>query len=181
LAFPIVEVLVQLGRGAHNDLVVREDSISDSHAKLQRRSDGWYVVDMQSTNGTFVGGARVQGEAPLGEAAELKFGAIKASFRVAGAAPVSGGKGETAVLSSALAAQLAAQAKAASVPAAPAAPARAAPAAAAAAESEGAAVPPAPGMVPTPSGSSGGGVPAWVWLVVVILVAGGAYFYLQGR
>jgi pSer/pThr/pTyr-binding forkhead associated (FHA) protein len=170
LAFPIVELLAQVGRGAHNDIVVREDSISDSHAKLQRRTDGWFVVDMQSTNGTVVNGVRVQGEAPLGEAAELKFGAVKGTFRVAGAAPVQGGKGETAVLSSALAAQLVQQAKAPAPVPAPAPIAAPAPVER---------VPPSPGLVATPASS--GGVPAWVWLVVVILVAGGAYFFLQGR
>lgn len=175
LSFPIVELMAQLGRGAHNDLVVREDSISDSHAKFQRRNDGWYVVDMQSTNGTFVGGVRVQGEAALGESAEIKFGAVKGMFRVAGAAPAHSGKGETAVLSSALAAQMVQQAKAASVAPAPVAPAVPVVPVAPPAAVE----PPAPGLVATPASS--GGVPTWVWLVVVILIAGGAYFFLQGR
>lgn len=175
LSFPIVELMAQLGRGAHNDLVVREDSISDSHAKFQRRNDGWYVVDMASTNGSFVGGVRVEGEAALGESAEVKFGAVKGTFRVAGAAPAHSGKGETAVLSSALAAQLVQQAKAA--PAAPAAVSPAAPVVPVAPPT--AVEAPAPGLVATPASS--GGIPTWVWLVVVILIAGGAYFFLQGR
>ncbi len=74
--------LAHVGRGAHNDLVVSDDSISDSHAKLQRREDGWYVVDMGSTNGTYVGGRRIEGEAPLVGAPDVRFGGVKFIFRV---------------------------------------------------------------------------------------------------
>jgi pSer/pThr/pTyr-binding forkhead associated (FHA) protein len=74
--------LAHVGRGAHNDLVVSDDSISDSHAKLQRREDGWFVVDMGSTNGTYVGGRRINGEAALVGAPDVRFGGVKFIFRV---------------------------------------------------------------------------------------------------
>jgi pSer/pThr/pTyr-binding forkhead associated (FHA) protein len=74
--------LAHVGRGAHNDIVVSDESVSDSHAKLQRREDGWYVVDMGSTNGTYVGGRRIEGEAPLIGAPDVRFGGVKFIFRV---------------------------------------------------------------------------------------------------
>ena len=74
--------LAHVGRGAHNDLIVSDESVSDSHAKLQRREDGWYVVDMGSTNGTYVGGRRIEGEAPLIGAPDVRFGGVKFIFRV---------------------------------------------------------------------------------------------------
>lgn len=74
--------LSHVGRGAHNDIVVSDESVSDSHAKLQRRENGWYVVDMGSTNGTYVGGKRIDGEAPLNGAPDLRFGGVKFIFRV---------------------------------------------------------------------------------------------------
>ena len=74
--------LAHVGRGAHNDIVVSDESVSDSHAKLQRREDGWYVVDMGSTNGTYVGGRRIDGEAPLIGAPDVRFGGVKFIFRV---------------------------------------------------------------------------------------------------
>ncbi len=86
--------LAHVGRGAHNDIVVSDDSISDSHAKLQRREDGWYVVDMGSTNGTYVGGRRIQGEAALVGAPDVRFGGVKFIFRVPDAAK-SGGASQT--------------------------------------------------------------------------------------
>ncbi|MEO8879150.1 MAG: FHA domain-containing protein [Gemmatimonadaceae bacterium] len=74
--------LAHVGRGAHNDIIVSDESVSDSHAKLQRREDGWYVVDMGSTNGTYVGGRRLEGEAPLIGAPDVRFGGVKFIFRV---------------------------------------------------------------------------------------------------
>jgi pSer/pThr/pTyr-binding forkhead associated (FHA) protein len=166
----LTEPLTQLGRGQHNDVVVTEESVSDSHAKIQRRGDGWYLVDMGSTNGSFVGGVRVQGEAALGTSVEIKLGALRGSFAVAGA-PAAGaaGKGETAVLSGALAAQLAAARQAAAAPSpAPAGPPASAPT-------------PKPAAPPAPKAASGG-LPSWVWVAAVLAAAaGGAYFYLAGR
>ena len=69
--------LAHVGRGAHNDIVVADESVSDSHAKLQRRDGGWFVVDMGSTNGTYVGGRRIDAEAPLIGAPDLRFGGVK--------------------------------------------------------------------------------------------------------
>ena len=74
--------LAHVGRGAHNDVVISDESVSDSHAKLQRREDGWYVVDMGSTNGTYVGGRRIEGESPLIGAPDVRFGGAKFIFRV---------------------------------------------------------------------------------------------------
>jgi pSer/pThr/pTyr-binding forkhead associated (FHA) protein len=74
--------LAHVGRGAHNDIIVSDESVSDSHAKLQRREDGWYVVDMESTNGTYVGGRRIDSQAPLIGAPDVRFGGVKFIFRV---------------------------------------------------------------------------------------------------
>ncbi|MEP7066791.1 MAG: FHA domain-containing protein [Gemmatimonadota bacterium] len=74
--------LAHVGRGAHNDVVIADESVSDSHAKLQRREDGWYVVEMGSTNGTYVGGRRIEGESPLIGAPDVRFGGVKFIFRV---------------------------------------------------------------------------------------------------
>jgi pSer/pThr/pTyr-binding forkhead associated (FHA) protein len=73
--------LVHVGRGSHNDVVLADDSISDSHAKIQRRDSGWFVVDMESTNGTYVAGRRVKGEQPIDATAAVRFGGVKVIFR----------------------------------------------------------------------------------------------------
>jgi pSer/pThr/pTyr-binding forkhead associated (FHA) protein len=73
--------LVHIGRGPHNDVVVVDESVSDTHAKIQRRDSGWFVVDMESTNGTYVAGRRVKGEQQLGKTAAVRFGGVKVIFR----------------------------------------------------------------------------------------------------
>ncbi|MDQ4079871.1 MAG: FHA domain-containing protein, partial [Gemmatimonadota bacterium] len=60
--FEVRTPLAHVGRGPHTDIVLPDESVSDSHAKIQKREAGWYVVDMGSTNGTYVGGRRVETE-----------------------------------------------------------------------------------------------------------------------
>ena len=84
--FDVRSPLTHVGRGEHNDVVIPEESVSDSHAKLQKRDDGWFVVDMSSTNGTYVGGRRVTSEQALADGADVRFGGVKMVFRPAGAA-----------------------------------------------------------------------------------------------
>jgi transcriptional regulator with PAS, ATPase and Fis domain len=50
-------------------------SVSRAHAKLTRRADGWTVDDLESRNGTFVNGSRVN-QAALVHGDELRLGAI---------------------------------------------------------------------------------------------------------
>ncbi len=75
--------LAHVGRGSHNDIVITDDSVSETHAKFQRRDDGWYVVDAGSTNGTYVGGQRLSAERRLEGAPDVRFGGVKVIFRAA--------------------------------------------------------------------------------------------------
>jgi pSer/pThr/pTyr-binding forkhead associated (FHA) protein len=81
--FDVRTPLAHVGRGPHNDVVVTDASVSDSHAKLRRRASGWSVVDLDSKNGTYVGGRRVRGEQPLDSTAAVRFGGVKVIFRAA--------------------------------------------------------------------------------------------------
>ena len=72
--------LANIGRADYNDLVFPDESVSTAHAKLQRREGVWVLVDLGSTNGTFVDGDQIQGEAPLAPGATVRFGEIAAVF-----------------------------------------------------------------------------------------------------
>jgi pSer/pThr/pTyr-binding forkhead associated (FHA) protein len=78
----VTTVIAHLGRGEHNDIVIAEESVSDSHAKLQRRDGVWYVTDLRSTNGTYVGGRRIDAEERLDPMADLRLGGVKLTFAV---------------------------------------------------------------------------------------------------
>ena len=43
-----------IGRGRDNDIVLPSDCVSRQHVRLEHRADGLYLVDLDSTNGTFV-------------------------------------------------------------------------------------------------------------------------------
>jgi pSer/pThr/pTyr-binding forkhead associated (FHA) protein len=89
-----------VGRGPHNDVRLGDESVSETHAKLQRRDDGWYVVDMGSTNGTYVGGTRITGERRLDGSPDVRFGGVKMRFSVAeGSASEAASKGTRPIAS----------------------------------------------------------------------------------
>jgi pSer/pThr/pTyr-binding forkhead associated (FHA) protein len=82
--YPIRTALAHIGRGANNDVRLTDESVSEIHAKIQRRGDGWYAVDMNSTNGTWVDGSRITGERRLEGAPDIRFGGVKLRFIPAG-------------------------------------------------------------------------------------------------
>ncbi len=78
--FPIRVPIVNVGRAEYNDVVVPDSSVSSAHAKIQLREGIWVVVDLDSTNGTFLDGDRVSGEAPIAPGAVIRFGEVSVVF-----------------------------------------------------------------------------------------------------
>jgi uncharacterized protein (TIGR02996 family) len=72
-----------IGRATDNTIVFDADAISRRHARLERRGDHWWVIDIGSTNGTYVNDEQVQ-EARLRDGDRLKIGATIFKFLVAG-------------------------------------------------------------------------------------------------
>lgn len=48
-----------VGRGQENRMVLDNDSVSRRHCRIERRNTSWYVVDLDSTNGTYVNDVQV--------------------------------------------------------------------------------------------------------------------------
>src|SRR5438445_7383843 len=72
--------VANIGRADYNDLVIPDPSVSTSHAKLQRREGVWVLVDLESTNGSWVDGERVKGDAPLAPGAMVRLGDVQLVF-----------------------------------------------------------------------------------------------------
>lgn len=81
--YRIERPVAHIGRGTHNDVRLADDSVSSSHATITRRGSRWVVLDLGSTNGSYVDGERVT-ERALSGPAELRFGNVKLSFRPIG-------------------------------------------------------------------------------------------------
>jgi diguanylate cyclase (GGDEF)-like protein len=52
--YPLSDSPMVLGRGSDCDIRINDHSVSRRHARIQPGADGYYAVDLQSTNGTFV-------------------------------------------------------------------------------------------------------------------------------
>ncbi len=50
---------MRIGQRRDNDLVLEDPTVSRQHAELQPRDDGLHLVDLESTNGTFVNGIQI--------------------------------------------------------------------------------------------------------------------------
>ena len=75
-----VDQPVRIGRGVDNDLVLRDVRVSRHHAAIEPVADGWVVRDLNSTNGTYIEGQRVN-EVRVSGAAELALGGYRIKLR----------------------------------------------------------------------------------------------------
>ena len=82
--YDVVGDTATVGRGPQNDVVIPSGSVSRAHAKLECRNGDWFVVDLNSTNGTSVDGVRISGERKIGGMVSLRFGDVKLLFRERG-------------------------------------------------------------------------------------------------
>lgn len=51
---------IVIGRGANVGARIEDNGLSRQHARVFRRGDRWYIEDLESTNGTYVGGQPVK-------------------------------------------------------------------------------------------------------------------------
>jgi pSer/pThr/pTyr-binding forkhead associated (FHA) protein len=80
--FRVERQVCAIGRGDHNDVRLNDASVSSSHATLLLKRGTWYVVDLQSANGTYVDGYRVATERALQDGGSLRAGDIVMKFRI---------------------------------------------------------------------------------------------------
>jgi FHA domain len=73
--FQLNSAPLTVGRGGQNDLVLSGDEFASAkHARIEVRGDGVWVQDLDSTNGTYVNGARVMGAQRLDAGDVLRVG-----------------------------------------------------------------------------------------------------------
>lgn len=69
-----------VGRSPDADVVVSDHSVSRRHARIDRHGQHVVVVDLRSSNGTFVNGRRVEGRTGLAAGDVVRLGAVELRF-----------------------------------------------------------------------------------------------------
>jgi hypothetical protein len=91
LSFPLGRESSAVGRHENNDIVVDNDQVSAFHARIDRGPDGYVLVDLGSTNGTFLNSHRVTvGILKSGD--EIRLGPARLRFKLDQASGVARGE-----------------------------------------------------------------------------------------
>ena len=74
--------VLAIGRLEDNDIVIDDDTfISSHHARIEVRPEGTWVVDLGSTNGSFVNGQRLTGERYVRKGDRIQVGSTVLEMR----------------------------------------------------------------------------------------------------
>src|SRR5260370_20998316 len=71
-----------VGRGDHNTLVIRDKSLSSSHCEILTNGPEVIVRDLDSSNGTFVNGARLNKQRQVKSGQTVRFGSLEAPLEL---------------------------------------------------------------------------------------------------
>jgi pSer/pThr/pTyr-binding forkhead associated (FHA) protein len=81
--FPLTGLIKEIGRSKSADISFPDDKkISRIHARLEKDGEAWAIVDLSSTNGTFVNGKQTD-QAKLKSGDEIRAGNTPLIYRPA--------------------------------------------------------------------------------------------------
>lgn len=66
--------IITIGRDLSNDIIIEDERVSRHHLQLVERDGAYQAVDLDSTNGTFVNGRRIQGAVSLSQHDTIRIG-----------------------------------------------------------------------------------------------------------
>lgn len=71
---PLGEGPILLGRGTDAAIRLDDDYVSTRHARFATNGEQWFVEDLGSTNGTYLGSQRVTTPVPIGLGIQVRLG-----------------------------------------------------------------------------------------------------------
>lgn len=80
-SFPLIRDSYTLGRHRNNDIAIADAKVSSFHARIDRSSDGFVLVDLKSRNGCWVNGKRVENEL-LTTGDEIRVGSAVLAYKI---------------------------------------------------------------------------------------------------
>ena len=82
--FPITKSVITIGRADNVDLYIEGGTVSSTHAQISYRDHAFYLVDMGSTNGTYLNGSgeRINSEVIIKSGDIISFDKYKFKFSI---------------------------------------------------------------------------------------------------
>ena len=78
---PLGEGPILLGRGTDAAIRLDDDYVSTRHARFATNGEQWFVEDLGSTNGTYIGSQRVTTPVPVGLGIQVRIGKTVVELR----------------------------------------------------------------------------------------------------
>jgi len=72
----VIKNTILIGRGSSEDVRLNNDSVSRRHCVIDNRDGEWVVIDEDSSNGTYLNGARVHGFKPIKHGDAIEIGEV---------------------------------------------------------------------------------------------------------
>ena len=73
---------ISIGRSDEADVKIVDRFASGIHCRVHSRGNSYFVEDLDSTNGTYLNGADLHGEAPLNDMDEIRIGDTEFRFEL---------------------------------------------------------------------------------------------------
>lgn len=86
----LIEEVVTIGRQADCQIVLRDDFVSRHHSRIRRHDDGFYLEDLNSSNGTVLNGQQITRPALLVHGDQIQFHEALITFVEGSQSPRSG-------------------------------------------------------------------------------------------
>lgn len=80
--YSINSASIVLGRSSEADILVDDTGVSRRHLEIRAQDGRIYAVDLGSTNGSYVNGQRVNGQAELTDGSTISVGRSRLTFRL---------------------------------------------------------------------------------------------------
>ncbi|MFI5429658.1 FHA domain-containing protein [Aeromicrobium sp. UC242_57] len=71
---PLGDAPILLGRGTDAAIRLDDDYVSTRHARFATNGEQWFVEDLGSTNGTYLGSQRITAPVPIGLGIQVRLG-----------------------------------------------------------------------------------------------------------
>lgn len=74
IVVPLAQAPILIGRGTDAAIRLDDDYVSTRHARIAASGDQWFVEDLGSTNGTYIGSVRITQPTTIALGTEVRIG-----------------------------------------------------------------------------------------------------------